>query len=124
METDPAAALPGLVILVEATIDESASLHTLLVAHHLVSTFDRSDVYLVLCGFRADAGSNRASDHDVRLQAFADELNLTRSWIARDPSSELLSALRNRADRHLDWNAVFAAQGPAALAGALLRWID
>jgi hypothetical protein len=115
---DPAAGIGGVVLLVEAPMENSQRLDVLLLAHHVLLTWHRWDAYLFLVGPALELQTVQA------LQRTCDEFNLTRSWIAPDANGHLLDSMRRRADHRVLWDPDLADAGPTVLGGALADLIE
>ncbi len=102
----------GPVVHVVSPLD-SPGLETLVSAVHLLCGWRRADAHVVVSGPSGDGARALA------LQRFCDELNLTRLWLAGDPTPEMVEAFEQRALASLRWSAALAVAGPVVLADAL-----
>jgi hypothetical protein len=110
---DHLATIVGPVVTILHPIAADAGLSVALGCCYLLTTFDHPDAFFVIAG--------RVTDRPTlgRLQRFADRLQLTRSWLAADPTDVELAAFRGRADVLIPWSSGLAAAGPARLARAI-----
>jgi hypothetical protein len=103
----------GPVVLVESAFAPDLGLEVLIAAHHLVTVYRRPDQFLIVTGTSVD------EPFDIAIQRYADELNVTRSWLAPDADEATVGAFRRRCDAWFRWDASLAANGAVVLADAL-----
>jgi hypothetical protein len=108
----------GPVVFAESVFTAASRLEVLVAAHHLITAYRRCDAFLVVAGAPVDA------DFIVALQRYADELNLTRTWLAPGADVATLDAFSHRADVHVRWDPSLAASGAEVLADALTALVD
>jgi hypothetical protein len=108
----------GPVLLAESEFGGQLRLEVLVAAHHLLTTYRRADAFLIIVGPVLDAA------FVIALQRYADELNLTRTWLAPGADAATVDAFRSRADAHLRWDPEWAAAGAALLADALTDLLE